>query len=151
MKKKIVTDIVYLRQKSKEIKFIETGLMYDYEYIQSIIKDLEDSLDTKKGIGLTAIQIGIPLQVSIIRIPNKEPMNLYNAKIIEKQDPIKFGECCLSIPGLTIMTRRYNNIVWENGDGQRYSSDGIEAICVAHEIDHMNGITILDRKWKKRR
>ena len=78
-------------------------------------------------------------------------MNLYNPKIIEKEDPIKFGELCLSIPGLTILTRRYNSIVWENGDGQRYSADGIEAICIQHEIDHMNGKTILDRKWKKRR
>jgi len=142
MKKKIVTDIVYLKQKSEEVKI---------EEIETIVKDLEDSLETQKGIGLTAIQIGILKKVAIIRIPNKEPMNLYNPKIIEKEKPIKFSERCLSIPGLTILTRRYNTIIWENGDGQKYSADGIEAICVAHEIDHMNGLTILDRKWRRRK
>ena len=142
MKKKITTNILYIKQKSKEISPKE---------INQIIKDLEDSLEGQKGIGLTAIQIEIPLQVAILRIPNKEPMNLYNPKIIEKQDPIKFNERCLSIPGLAILTRRYNTIIWENGDGQRYSADGIEAICVQHEVDHCNGLTILDRKWRKRR
>jgi len=142
MKRKIITDITYLKQKSEPVSLDE---------LDNIVKDLEDSLDPKKGIGLTAIQIGIPLQVSIIRIPNKTPMNLYNAKIIEKQAPIKFRECCLSIPDLAIETRRYNSIVFENGDRQKYSADGIEAIVVQHEIDHMNGLTMLDRKWRKRR
>lgn len=142
MKRKIITDITYLKQKSKPI--LQSTL-------SGLVKDLENSLEKHKGIGLTAIQIGIPLQVAIIRIPNKEPMNLYNPKIIKKQDPIKFNERCLSLPGLDILTRRYNHIVFDNGDGQRYSADGIEAIVVQHEIDHMNGKTILDRKWRKKR
>lgn len=142
MKKKVITDLIFLKQKSEEVS---------KEEAENIIKDLEDSLKGQKGIGLTAIQIGVPLQVAILRIPNKEPMNLYNPKIIGKQDPIRFNERCLSIPGLDILTRRYNNITWENGDGQRYSADGIESICVQHEIDHMNGLTILNRKWRKRR
>ena len=142
MKRKIVTDITYIKQKSKPI--LQSTL-------SGLVKDLEDSLEGQRGIGLAAIQVGIPLQVAIIRIPNKEPMNLYNPKIIEKRDPIKFSERCLSIPGLDIITRRYNTIIWENGDGQKYSADGIEAICVAHEIDHIEGKTILDRKWRKRK
>ena len=143
MKKKIITDIVYLKQKSIPIDSLHL--------IPTIIKDLEDSLKEVKGIGLTAIQIGIPLQVAIIRIPNKEPINLYNPKIIEKSDPIKFNERCLSVPGLDIITRRYENVFWENGDGRKYASYGIEAIVVQHEIDHINGLTILDRKWRRRR
>jgi len=142
MKRKITTDITYIKQKSKEVS---------PEGVETIVKDLEDSLEGQRGIGLAAIQVGIPLQVAIIKIPNREPMNLYNPKIIDKQDPIKFSERCLSLPGLDILTRRYNDIVWENGDGQRYSAGGIEAICVQHEIDHMNGLTILDRKWRRRK
>ena len=148
MKRKIITDITYLKQKSEPISV--DGIDRK-KALDEVINDLEDSLVEQKGIGLTAIQIGIPLQVSIIRIPNKEPMNLYNAKIIEKEKPIKFKELCLSIPGLTILTRRYNTIIWENGDGQKYSADGIEGIVVQHEIDHMNGKTMLDRKWRRRR
>lgn len=137
----IVTDITQLKQVSIEVK---------PEEIKDIVKQLEDNLKGQRGIGLTAIQIGIPKRVSIIRILGKDPMDLYNAKITEKIDPIKFKELCLSIPGLAILTRRYNNITFENGDGQIYSADGIEAIVVQHEIDHCNGILMLDRKWKKR-
>lgn len=152
MKRKIITNVVYLKQKSDPIfmdnveKWLEEKKNFD-----EVIKDLEDSLDLKQGIGLSAIQIGILLQIGIIRIQNKEPINLYNPKIIEKEDPIKFNERCLSIPGLNILTKRYNSIVWENGDGQRYCAEGIEAIVVQHELDHMQGKTMLDRKWKKRR
>ena len=142
MKRKIITDISYIKQKSEPIDTITA---------QSIITYLEDSIKDQRGIWLTAIQIGITKKVAIIRIPNKEPINLINSKIIEKEEPIKFKELCLSIPGLTILTKRYNSIIWENGDGQRYSADGIEAIVVQHEIDHMDGKTILDRKWRKRR
>ena len=138
----IVTDITQLKQISIEVK---------PEEIKGIIKQLEDNLKGLRGIGLTAIQIGIPKRVSIIRISGKDPMDLYNAKITEKTDPIKFKELCLSIPGLSIETRRYNNITFENGDGQIYSANGIEAIVVQHEIDHMNGKTMLDRKWRRRR
>ena len=62
MKRKIVTDITYIKQKSKEVS---------QEEVETIVKDLEDSLDLKRGIGLTAIQIGIPKKVAIVRISNK--------------------------------------------------------------------------------
>ncbi len=141
MKKKIETDIRLLRHKSAEIEPKEA---------QSIIKDLEDSLDLSKGCGLSAIQIGIPKRVSIVRIINLQKINLINPKIIEKEGKFQFkGEACLSLPGLSIDTSRYYQITLEN-NGRQYVSTGIEACVIQHEVDHMNGRLIIDRKWRKR-
>lgn len=148
MKRKIITDITYIKRKSKQIPY-ETEK--DKEFVNSVIKDLEDSLDPKKGIGLTAIQIGIPLRVAIIRIPGKEPINLINPKILDKLEPYKAMESCLSLPGLRVIVRRYRNVLFKNGDGKTYSTDSLEAACVQHELSHMNGRTIIDDKWKRRK
>jgi len=142
LKYPIVTDIKFLRKRSEPI---------EKNKVSSIVKDLEDSLNTKKGYGLSAIQIGLPYRVGIVRLP-KCKLNLWNPKIIEKSYRFRFqGEGCLSIPGLYIDTARYRDIVVENGDGRKYSLEGIEAIVVQHEISHFNGRTILDDKWRKRR
>ena len=141
MKKSIVTDLIYIRQISEDVK---------QEELDSIVQDLKDSFPEKKALGLTAIQIGIPKKVSIFKLPNQTDfMIIYNAKILEKLDPFRTVEGCLSIPGLTMETLRYANITWINGDGQTYSSEGIEAIVLQHEIDHMEGKTILDRSFRK--
>lgn len=142
MKQKIITDITFLKQKNEEV---------DKRRALGTFCVLEDSLDLSKGYGLSAIQIGIRLKVAIIRLP-KCKLNLYNPKIIEKNEPFRHQqEGCLSLPGIRIDTKRYDNIIVENGDGKKYILKGLEAIVTQHEIDHMNGLTILDRKWRKRR
>jgi len=145
MKYQIVSDINVLRKKSVLVEKKELAL--------SVIKSLEESLDTKKGFGLSAIQIGIPLRVGIIRTPDCK-LDLWNPKIIDKSVRFHFkGEGCLSIPGVYVDTSRYKEITIENGDGRKYSLEGIEAIVVQHEINHMDGKLIIDKefKWKKRR
>ena len=142
MKKKIITDLIYLKQKSEEVSL---------EQVENIVKDLEDSLDGQRGIGLSANQIEVLKKVAIVRIPNKEPINLINPKIIEKIERFRVKkEGCLSIPGLYIDTTRYKQIIIEN-NGEKYSVYGLEAVAIQHEIDHMEGKIILDRKWRKRR
>ncbi len=140
MKRKIETDIRLLRHKSAEIEPKEA---------QSIIKDLEDSLDLSKGMGLCAIQIGVEKRVGIIRTKD-DKIDLINPKIIEKEGKFRFkGEACLSLPGLSIDTTRYYQITWEN-NGRQYVSISLEACAIQHEVDHMNGMLIIDRKWRKR-
>lgn len=143
MKIPIRTDILYLKLQSTETWKSEESL--------EIIKDLEDSLDTTKGIGLSAIQIGKPKRVAIIRMP-KLKLNLINPIILEKYDRFRFpNESCLSLPGLKVDTARYRDIVIKNGDGRTLSFYGLESVVCQHEIDHMNGLLIIDRKWRKRR
>ena len=142
MKRPIITDLNFLRQRSEETNPTKA---------KQLIKDLEDSLDLNKGCGLSAIQIGIKLKVAIIRLPNYK-LDLWNPIIIEKSFPFRFtGEHCLSLIGLSVDTKRYDRIIVENGNGKQYILKGIKSIVVQHEIAHLNGRTILDDKWRKRR
>ena len=145
MKKKIVTDLNLLRQKSEPVEIEET---------ESILQDLEDSIDSKAGIGLSAVQIGLHKAVGIIRKGDIK-IDLINPTIVDKDRPFRFnGEGCLSLPGLYVDTRRYADITLEN-NGKLYTfdleTDGIICVAIQHEIDHMNGLLMLNRKWRKRR
>ena len=146
MKRKVVTNLKELRKPSQIIE--------NKEEIDSIIKDLEDTLALeKRGLGLSAIQIGIMKKVSIIRFGDKK-LNLINAKIVEKSNKFRFqGERCLSLPGLSIDTLRYKEIMIDNNGQKLYfdiETDGLLMICIQHELNHERGVTILDRKWRKR-
>ena len=140
MKKPIVTDLNVLKQKSEAVRPDE---------IASILQDLEDTLDIKKGIGLSAIQIGIAKNVSIIRL-GEIKINLINAYIKEKDNKFRMvGEGCLSIPSIHIDTIRYEKILYIN-NGVENIADGLLSIAIQHEIDHVFGLTILNKKWRSR-
>lgn len=123
--------------------------------LPSIISQLEVELQCSKvpGIGLSAVQIGIPLRVAIIRIPNVPGygdvhIDLWNPEIESTDGIIFHREGCLSLPGTTVTVKRARSVVVKNGDGKRYLAEGLVAACVQHEIDHMDGLTILDRRQK---
>ena len=134
-----------------ELKTISTKVTIK-ESKQIIIR-LENVLKITKGYGLTGVQINVPKRVSIIRI-NDYKLDLINPKIIDKWSRVRFPkEGCLSLPGLRVDTMRYKMVSFENEvDGERIEQhiSGLPAMCIQHEVDHMNGITILDRKWRKR-
>lgn len=147
MKKTIVTDRSILKQKSIAIQ--------DDREIINLIKDLEDSLDLSKGIGLSAVQIGVLKRVAIVRLSDKK-YDLVNPEIIEKDFSSKINfEGCLSVPGVHVDTKRFLSIVVNNYDIETkttitFKATGLDAIALQHEIDHMNGVIFLDRKWKSR-
>lgn len=137
----IVTDLKILKSKSLDLDDAIDSL-YD------IIKELEINLEESEieGAGLSAIQIGLPTRVCIIRT-KKLSLDLYNSEIISGSEPIVFkGEGCLSIPNKYIDTHRMNNITVKNGDGREYNLEGFEAVVVQHELDHWDGILMLDRR-----
>jgi peptide deformylase len=143
----IITDQIKLRTKSALFQGTK-------EELSTLFKQLESELIN--GYGLSAIQIDIPLKVSIIRIRNCvksqkrviiKAINLYNAEITKQEQPFAFvGEGCLSIPDVYKKTNRYNSIEIKNGDGQILKFTGFEAVVVQHEIDHTNGILFTDRE-----
>lgn len=140
MKHKIITDVSILRQISIPATIEES---------QSIIRDLEDSLADQRGLGLSAIQIGIGKRVSIVRI-GKTKIDLINPKIIAKYDRFKHvGEGCLSLSGLRVDTIRYREIEVDNY-GFRFVAEGIESLVIQHEIDHFNGKLLVDVKWRRK-
>ena len=112
--------------------------------------------NNKNGIGLAAPQIGVLKRACVINV--KEPIVLINPRIVEKsEETFPFAESCLSYPGKRVKTKRYVDITVEadNHEGQLFFSadskdikDAFECVCVQHEIDHLNGITMFDREIK---
>ena len=124
----------------------------------------------KDGIGLAANQVGIDASVAVVNV--RKPIILINPEVVEQWDETPYYEGCLSYKGKGIHTKRFKNIVvkTEQEDGEWYfsgtenPSDGkgsweessdkkqdqelrlLEAICVQHEIDHLNGMTIHNRQ-----
>ena len=113
--------------------------------------------ERKDGIGLAANQVGIDASVAVLNV--REPIILINPVVTEQWDEIDYYEGCLSYPNKGIRTKRYKNIIiqtaqeesgWyfsgvetgKDDEGERL----LEAVCVQHEIDHLNGMTIHDRK-----
>ena len=123
------------------------------------------------GIGLAANQVGIDAQVAVVNVT--EPLVLINPKYIKKEVEIMYGEGCLSYPGQAIRTKRYRDVIIQTAQSEsgwyfsgadslqnvrgsweeKHKEDEqerriLEPVCVQHEIDHLNGITIHDRENK---
>ena len=120
------------------------------------VRLLHELRQSENGIGLAANQIGINKRVCVINV--KEPLVLINPKIVEKsKEQFVFPEGCLSFPDDKIKTLRYESIVVEadNHKGKLSFSanskdinDAFECVCVQHEIDHLDGITMFEREFK---
>jgi len=120
------------------------------------VRLLHELRQSENGIGLAANQIGINKRVCVVNV--KEPLVLINPKIVEKsKEQFVFPEGCLSFPDDKIKTQRHQDIVVEadNHEGRLSFSanskdinDAFECVCVQHEIDHLNGITMFDREFK---
>ena len=122
------------------------------EEVNTIATELFQILNERgDGIGLAANQVGIDAQVAVLNV--REPLVLINPKIIRKENEINYYEGCLSYPKKGVHTKRYKTIevTSENVEGSMIF-DGVdedtllEAICVQHEIDHLIGKTIMDRR-----
>ena len=116
------------------------------------------------GIGLAANQIGINKRVCVVNV--KEPLVLINPKIVKKsKEQFLFVEGCLSFPEKYIKTARYKWVeveadnhsgrlhfgIWKENNEEGYNKEdklnyALETVCVQHEIDHLDGITMYDRQ-----
>jgi len=121
------------------------------------VRLLHELRESNNGIGLAANQIGINKRVCVVNV--KEPLVLINPKIVEKsKEQFVFPEGCLSFPDSKIKTQRHESIVVEadNHEGQLSFSanskdinDAFECVCIQHEIDHLDGITMFDREFRQ--
>ena len=153
-----------INKKLREVS-VEEGLSIATELFQILNKRGD-------GIGLAANQVGIDAQVAVVNVT--EPLVLINPKYIKKEVEIMYGEGCLSYPGQAIKTKRYRDVIIKTAQSEsgwyfsgaeipadesrgsweveRKKKDSelrlLEAVCVQHEIDHLNGITIHDREIK---
>jgi len=142
----IGTENTVLRQKAKKVKHINSR-------IKEVILDMTDTLNSNDIIaGLAAPQIGHSLQIIIIKFDFKKGhMILINPqvkKVFRKETIME--ENCMSVPDISILVKRYHKIIVEALDTQgrpiKIKAKGILARIIQHEIDHLNGILIVDHK-----
>ena len=133
-----------LHQRSEEIQVIDKN-------IKKLARDMYDTMKAKNGIGLAGVQIGILKRIVVIEIVELDvKLTLINPKVVSfSNTKTELDEGCLSVPNQTCKVLRPDKVVVEytdlKGKKQQIEADGLLAKCLQHEIDHLNGITILDK------
>ncbi len=136
--------------------------------IKKLTRDMLETVHKADGIGLAAPQVGKSVKVIVVNLEKNElpPFPLYNAKVVKKGfKKIEVEEGCLSLPGVFGNVKRPKQVTIEaqNQDGKiiRITDDGWVSRVVQHEIDHTNGVLIIDlikkytggeeiaKQWKK--
>lgn len=124
----------------------------------ALVKDMLDTMYAAGGVGLAAVQIGVLKRVVAVDLGGKDrptPKIFINPEIIEASGEEKiFREGCLSLPGVMIDVARPQKVHVRfrslEGEACDLKADGLLAICLQHEIDHLNGILITDRATPER-
>ena len=135
-----------LRQISKPVEFVG-------KEEQKLMDDMLDTMYHANGIGLAAIQIGIPKRIIVLDISkneeNKNPMYFVNPIINNKDsENSTYEEGCLSVPNYFAEVDRPKkckvNYLDYFGKKQTLKVDGLLATCIQHEMDHLEGILFID-------
>jgi len=122
-------------------------------HIQSLITDMVDTMYDAPGVGLAAPQVAELVRVIVIdtREPEEETPQLHvlvNPVIVEREGQITWEEGCLSIPGVFSEVRRSQRIrvqaIDRHGEPFELEATDLLAVCIQHEIDHLNGVLFLD-------
>ncbi|MBY5816917.1 peptide deformylase [Rhizobium leguminosarum bv. viciae 248] len=135
-----------LRQLSKPIERVDSDL-------QRLADDMLETMYDAPGIGLAAIQVGVPRRMLVIDISRegeeKQPQVFINPEILTSSDERSvYEEGCLSIPDYYAEVERPATVsvkyLDRNGKEQTVEADGLLATCLQHEIDHLNGVLFID-------
>ena len=131
-----------LRRRSKRVKSVDSS-------IRKLIKDMIETMHAAPGVGLAAPQVGIPLRVIVIGVPEEEEICLINPEIVRRKGERVVDEGCLSIPGYVGQLKRSESVTVKGRDPKgkeiRIKADELLAQALEHEIDHINGVLYIDR------
>ena len=128
--------------------------------IRTLVDDMADSMYAADGIGLAAVQIGVPKRVIVIDIDQKDgsknPRAFINPKLTwASEEMAVFEEGCLSVPEIWDDVERPARIKAEyldrDGKKQILEADGMLATCLQHEMDHLNGVLFIDHLSRLKR
>ncbi len=130
-----------LIQKAKRVRIINGS-------IKKLIDDMLETMLAVSGVGLAAPQVGVPLRVIVIGLPEQEAVALINPEIIRRSGERLLDEGCLSVPGYFGQVKRAVSVTVkgrdQNGKEIRLKADGLLAQALEHEIDHINGVLYID-------
>jgi peptide deformylase len=120
------------------------------ESLRALVADMFETMYAAPGIGLAATQVNVHkrLLVADVSSDQSEPHAFINPQILEKDGVIVSDEGCLSVPGYYEEVERAEHIrlryLDQNGEPQEMEADGLLAVCIQHEIDHLDGKLFVD-------
>ncbi|MGD8913519.1 MAG: peptide deformylase [Candidatus Thiodiazotropha sp.] len=132
-----------LRNKAKPVAQVDDS-------IRRLIDDMLETMYQAPGIGLAATQVNVAKRVVVIDLSEEknQPLCLVNPDIIEKDGEEQMEEGCLSVPGIYEMVKRANQIrvraLDRNGSPFEMEAEGLLAVCIQHELDHLEGKLFVD-------
>lgn len=127
---------------------------------RALMDDMLDTMYAAPGIGLAAVQIGVPVAVIVMDLVKGEgestPRYFVNPEILELDEEfVPYDEGCLSVPEVfdTVDRPKRCKITYLNYEGERVTewAEGLYAVCIQHEMDHLKGIVFLDHLSKLKR
>lgn len=128
--------------------------------LKSLVEDMLETMYDAPGIGLAAIQVGVPRRVLVIDVHDekdgKNPLVFINPEIVSSSDDRRtYEEGCLSIPDYYAEVERPASVVVKHldldGEEHELAADGLLATCIQHELDHLDGVLFVDYLSKLKR
>lgn len=133
--------------------------------VRALVSDMFETMYAAPGIGLAAIQVGVPKRILVIDLqepeeeggdPVKKPLVFINPEIVESSDnEVPYNEGCLSVPDQYAEVDRPDRIRarWLDEQGMAHEEEisGLLATCLQHEMDHLNGILFIDHLSRLKR
>src|SRR5947208_12717546 len=147
-----------LRQISSPVEKVDDA-------VRALVADMFETMYAAPGIGLAAIQVGVPKRVLVIDLqepeeeggePVRDPLVSINPEIVRTSETLQvYNEGCLSVPEMYAEVERPDSIRarWLDRDGKAHEEelDGLLAICLQHEMDHLEGILFIDHLSRLKR
>ncbi len=129
------------------------------EEVRKLIDDMRETMYGARGVGLAACQVGVSRRVIVLDVSPMDPQHtflaLINPEIISEEGEVDHEEGCLSVPDYLEKVKRKEKVcvsgLSPEGMEVEIKGDGILAMALQHEIDHINGILILDRVSRLKR
>ena len=147
------TDLPVLKQQSLPVPAVDEGL-------RTLMNDMLETMYDAPGIGLAAIQVGEPVRVIVMDLSRgegpKEPRFFVNPEILWASEELyTYEEGCLSVPEIYDEVERPAKVRvrYLDYDGKRIEeeAEGLYAVCIQHEIDHLNGVLFIDHLSRLKR
>ncbi len=138
-----------LRQISQKVECFDSTL-------HTTLDNMYETMINKNGVGLAAIQVGIPKRMLIINLPREDKIlhkedliEIINPEILESDGEILFQEGCLSVPNFYEMIQRFSFVKLKYydrfGNEHILEAEDYLAVAIQHEIDHLNGVLFVDK------
>ncbi|MBA3812330.1 MAG: peptide deformylase [Caulobacteraceae bacterium] len=146
-------DLATLKRKSAPVAEVNDGL-------RALMDDMLETMYAAPGIGLAAIQVGVPKRVIVMDLARGEgppqPRHFVNPEILwASEETVPYEEGCLSVPEIFDEVERATKVLLRYldyyGEAVEEEADGLYAVCIQHEIDHLDGILFIDHLSRLKR